>query len=132
MPTPNPNLHDADGEIDLFDNGDGNPGHMCGGSCAHGKKFRHDRIILLQPGFHRIGINWEADRITWYVDSKAVMIDAEVETIPKVEEYVIFGLQINDGIQWGPPPDVNAQLPDSFKVDYLRVWQQALPQDAAK
>jgi len=127
MPTPNPDLHDADGEIDVFDNGDGDPAHMCVGSDAHGKKFRHDRVVQLLPGFHRIGIDWQADRISWYVDGKAVMINDRVETIPQVDEYVIFGLQINDGVQWGPPPDVNTQLPDSFKVDYVRVWQRTQP-----
>jgi beta-glucanase (GH16 family) len=125
MPPPNPDLHDDDGEIDILDNGDGDPSHMCVGSSAHHNKFRRDRILKLKPGFHRIGVDWQSDGITWYVDGKAVMTNKDAATIAQVPEYFILGLQVCDGKQWGPKPGANSKLPDSLKVDYVRVWQRA-------
>jgi len=127
MPVPNPTFHDGDGEIDIFDNGSGNPNDLSGGTYRHGSHFGHDNVADLSGGWHTVGMDWQADHITWYVDGKAVssMTTTDQSKIPQTKMYFILGLQINDGQLWGPAPNSSTSFPASLDVDYVRVWQNA-------
>jgi beta-glucanase (GH16 family) len=124
LPTPAPDFHDGDGEIDILDNGDGDPSSICASSGKHGKVFRHDAVARLSRGFHVLGLDWQPDHVGWYLDGKQIMHTKDQAVIPQVDEYFILGLQINDGKLWGPAPDAGTPFPSSMEVDYVRVWQK--------
>jgi beta-glucanase (GH16 family) len=124
LPLPNPQFHDDDGEIDIVDNGAGDPGLLSAGVVTNHNHVHDDHVAELSGGFHTIGVDWQADHITWYVDGNAVMTNKQLNTIPQVPEYFILGLQVNDGL-WGAPPNSSTHFPARMQVDYVRVWQKA-------
>lgn len=122
MPTPNPDCHDGDGEIDIIDNGSGDPTNVTIGVGKHGTHFGGDNKATIGAGYHTVGLDWQADHIDWYLDGVRFAHDTDLSTIPTVNMYLIMGLQICDG-GWGNPP-TNTPLPQSMLVDYVRVWQK--------
>jgi len=126
MPVPNPTFHDGDGELDILDNGTGNPNSIAGGSYKQGVHFGHDNVGDLSGGWHTVGVDWQADHVTWYLDGQPIarMTDTNTASIPTVPMYFILGLQVNDGHTWGPAPDASTPFPSSMDVDYVRIWQQ--------
>jgi len=123
LPVPNPNFHDDDGEIDIVDNGAGDPTSLSAGVITNHNRFHDDRMASLSGGYHSVGVDWQSDHITWFVDGNAIATVTDKAKIPQVAEYFILGLQVNDG-HWGPVPDSTTPFPANLNVDYVRVWQK--------
>jgi beta-glucanase (GH16 family) len=72
-------------------------------------------------GFHTIAVDWEPNRITWYVD------DVEqchvTNHVPQQPMYVLVNLAV--GGDWPKSPDPSTPFPSSFNVDYVRVYQHS-------
>jgi beta-glucanase (GH16 family) len=73
-------------------------------------------------GWHTIGMNWQPDSISWYVDGvqrRAPFTNAAA--IPDMPMYLIMNLAV--GGTWPGYPDATTPFPSTFKVDWVRVWQ---------
>lgn len=119
MPT---SYHDANGEIDIMDNGTGNPNVLHCGAIAHGRDYQHQHPAELAPGFHIFAVDWQADHITWYVDAKPWAQTQDATLICAESMYPIFDLAV--GGKWGGPPNASTQFPAVMDVDWIRVWQR--------
>jgi serralysin len=71
-------------------------------------------------GFHRYGVNWQPDTITWYFDGKAI---SQTPTSSDMHQpmYMIVNLAL--GGHWGGMVDGSTSLPMQMKVDYIRAYE---------
>jgi len=69
--------------------------------------------------FHTIACDWEPDAIVWYVDD--VEQCRVTDNIEKEKMYVLLNLAV--GGDWPKSPDANTMFPQSFDIDYVRVYQ---------
>lgn len=75
----------------------------------------------LSAGFHTYGLDWQADRIRWYLDGNPV---AEAATPADMHKpmYMLLNLAVGDAGSW--PGKYDPGLPTAHMlVDYVRVWQ---------
>ncbi len=72
-------------------------------------------------GFHTYGVDWQADKITWYFDGKPY---GSVATPSDMHSPMYMVVNLAVGGAWpGSPPDPS-QLNAAYKIDYVRVWDQ--------
>lgn len=80
-------------------------------------------------GWHTYGLRWKPDSATFYIDGEAVH-DVSGDFIPDKAMYIV----LNSGT-WAPddrggPPDETTVFPNSFDVEYVRVYDEKLPEPA--
>lgn len=82
----------------------------------------------LSAAFHRYGVNWQADTITFYFDGRQV---AQVATPADLHKpmYMIVNLAV--GGHWPGAPDASTIFPATLQVDYIRAYQ-GLTSDGAQ
>lgn len=71
--------------------------------------------------YHTYAVQWEPDKIIWYVDG----VERRRYTgagIPQSSMYVVATLAL--GAAWTVPPDSSTPLPNTFDIDYIKVWQR--------
>jgi len=68
----------------------------------------------LSTGFHTLSIEWDRDRITWFIDGKEKF--QSVDGVPRQPMYLLIDLAVGG-------PDESTALPASFDIDYIRVYQ---------
>jgi beta-glucanase (GH16 family) len=73
----------------------------------------------LSAGFHTLAIEWERDRITWFIDGKEKF--ESVDGVPRQPMYMLIDLAV--GGRLARSPDASTTLPASFDIDYIRVYQ---------
>jgi beta-glucanase (GH16 family) len=115
--------NDTNGEIDIVDNGTGNPNVLHGTAIVHGRKDQHQHPQELSGGFHTFAVDWQADHITWYVDGKPWTRTTDRSLICAEAMYPIFDLAV--GGDWGGPPNTSTRFPAVMEVDWIRVWQKS-------
>jgi hypothetical protein len=69
-------------------------------------------------GFHTFAVDWEWNKIVWYIDGKEVF--QVTDHIPHEPMYIIANLAI--GGDWAGPPDAATVFPASFDISYIRVF----------
>ncbi len=73
----------------------------------------------LSADFHIIAAEWDADHIAWFVDG--VERFRSTKNIPQVPMFMLVNLAV--GGDWPGSPDDKTPMPNSFDVDYVRVYQ---------
>jgi|GEM_PF-2244536 len=69
---------------------------------------------------HTIGVDWEPNAITWYIDGIVRKQVTNVPKIPSTRQAVIINLALGG---WPGPPDASTVFPNEFDVRYVHVWQ---------
>lgn len=75
----------------------------------------------MTAGFHTYGMEWNAQKITWYFDGQAIGSVATPADLNK-PMYMIANLAV--GGPWGGYPDSTTKFPGDFKIDYIRAFQK--------
>ena len=124
------------GEIDVMehvegDNGEPNEafGTIHGPGYAGGQSISGN-VFIDEPfseAFHTFGVDWEPERITWFLDGE-VFHEVTPESLPDGSEWVFdhpFFLIANMAIggNFGGTIDPDLQLPASYLIDYVEVRQ---------
>ena len=73
--------------------------------------------------FHTFGVHWRPDAVTWYVDGVERGRMADPGLVCPEAMYPILNLAV--GGDWPGAPDASTKFPQTFHIDYVRVWQQA-------
>ena len=73
-------------------------------------------------GYHTFGLEWDADRLVWYVDGMERKRESNAAHIPRDPMYLIANLAV--GGDWPGSPDGTTVFPNALTVDYIRVWQR--------
>jgi beta-glucanase (GH16 family) len=68
----------------------------------------------LSTGFHILSIEWNRERITWFIDGKEKF--QSVDGVPRQPMYLLIDLAVGR-------PDESTAPPASFDIDYIRVYQ---------
>lgn len=74
----------------------------------------------LSNGFHIVAIEWDKDKIVWFVDGKERF--RSVDGVPHQPMYLAVGLAVG-GLQ-AKYPDESTKFPAIFTIDYIRVFQR--------
>jgi len=70
--------------------------------------------------FHIYALEWEPDRIRWYVDDR--MIHTTTNGIPHTPHYLILNTAV--GGKWPGNPTNTTVFPQNHDIDYVRVYQR--------
>ncbi len=123
------------GEIDIMENMGREPQAVHG--TIHGPRYSGaggvgGQIILpdkaaFADNFHVFAVEWETNRIRWFVDDKAYFT-ATPESLPKGSKWVFTSpqfllLNVAVGGGWPGNPDAKTEFPQRMLVDYVRVYQ---------
>ena len=73
----------------------------------------------LSDGFHTLSVEWESDRIAWYVDGKLKF--RSTDGVPHQPLYLLLDLAVGGSL--ARPPDDATRFPASFDIDYIRVYK---------
>jgi beta-glucanase (GH16 family) len=119
------------GEIDVMENVGQNPGvvhgtvHGPGYSGSSGVTASHDAGTSLAGDFHVYSVNWERNRIRWYLDDQlySTVTPADVRGNPWVFDHDFF-LLLNVAVGGTLPgnPDSSVTFPQTMLIDYIRVY----------
>jgi beta-glucanase (GH16 family) len=100
-------------------------GHTSVGSNAHGPIYSTSnwaRVTDLSTGYHTYGLNWQPDKITWYLDGEKIF---EMKTPSDMNKpmYLLAGVGLGEppgrsGWVGHPAPDAIAEM----KIDYIRAY----------
>ncbi|MCU1275854.1 MAG: glycoside hydrolase family 16 [Bryobacterales bacterium] len=129
LPDPNPTgtYHDGDGEIDIMEEIGSEPTvdqvHFHQKGSQWGKAFQAG--IDLSTDFHDYGVNWQPGKLDFYFDGK--LIDS-ISAAPSVAEYLILNMAVGADGSWPGAPNSTTALPSAMQVDYVRIFQQAVPE----
>ena len=124
----NPNL--AGMEIDVIEFGTTRPGMVY--HCLHwggyGKylkqKSSSTRVPYLETkDWHTFGFLWTKDKYVFYYEDQVIWRVTDKKLISHVAQYMLFSLEIE---RWAG--DITkAILPDTFFIDYIRVYKKSTP-----
>lgn len=118
------------GELDIMEFIGREPGVIYG--TAHGPGYAGgDGLggsvglgLDLSAGFHEYAVEWEADKINWYVDDQLFATvhreDVPGEWVFDHPFYLLLNLAV--GGNWPGSPDESTVFPQSLVVDYVRVY----------
>ena len=123
------------GEIDLMEYVGMEPDRLH--FTVHTKAFNHTKgtqrgTHVTSPSpwadFHRYGLIWTQEQLTWYLDDRPVFTYANDgkgrDHWPfDRPQYLLLNLAIGGG--WGGQKGIDAAIfPAEFRIDYVRVWQR--------
>ncbi len=122
LPTPDPDAHNGDGEIDITEVIDGQNTdyvhlHHEGFTTAG---YAYSPGVSLSAGYHTYGVDWEPGQITWYFDGSAVFSDSGA-IVPDTPEYVILSLWDDGG--WPGRTNASTTFPNTMQISSVQVWQ---------
>jgi beta-glucanase (GH16 family) len=69
--------------------------------------------------FHKYGVDWEADTITWYFDDKAVY---QIKTPADMHKPMFIELNVALGGYWPGNVDATTKFPAKMYVDWIKVF----------
>jgi beta-glucanase (GH16 family) len=90
----------------------------------------YDAQASLATGFHTYGVDWEPNRVTWYIDGverfhNTTNVPPGAISLPEYpgDMQIILNLAVGGSfVNHALPPDVS--LPAAMEVDYMRVYQK--------
>jgi beta-glucanase (GH16 family) len=96
--------------------------HTGTGSSGHTLTNKHSTVSDMSEGFHTYGVDWEADKTTWYYDGKQVF-QAATPSDMHSPMYMLANLAV--GGSMGGTPSA-ADYPAHMKIDYIRAYSSDL------
>ena len=73
--------------------------------------------------YHTFAMQWEPNRIIWYVDGVERKRYQVAENIPAQLMHIVANLAV--GPAWtNTPPDSTTPFPSYYDIDYIKVWQR--------
>lgn len=101
----------------------------------NGHSYTGNGVNLDPTEFHVYGIIWEENLIRWFVDGIQFYqfpIQASNNTDDAFRHPMFLLLNMAIGGNWPGYPDASTPFPSSMLVDYVRVYQEALPADISQ
>jgi len=86
---------------------------------THTKSGQGETVADTSNGYHTYGVDWEADKITFFYDGRQVFQTATPADMHK-PMYMIANLAV--GGYWPGNADGSTPWPAEMKIDYVRAW----------
>ncbi|KAA2237127.1 family 16 glycosylhydrolase [Salinarimonas soli] len=99
-----------------------------GNQWGHTQEGHSTRVGDMTNGYHTYGVNWQADKITWYFDGQQIFQAKTPDDMHK-SMYMIANLAV--GGDWPGSPDGNTKFPAEYKIDYIRAYTDKPTGDGA-
>lgn len=95
--------------------------HHWGDTPAH-HEWRAEKLTGpdLSADFHVFALNWEPDRLVWYVDG--VERHRVTDHVPQTPMFVLANLAVGGDLPGSP--DATTAFPATLEVDYIRVFRK--------
>lgn len=95
---------------------------------THGKKegantMVQDRAVIDTTQFHTYGVDWNADRIVFYIDGMEVARQ-ETPAVMKKEMYMLVDLAVGGDRSWAGPASASTGSGE-MKIDYVHAYRTA-------
>jgi beta-glucanase (GH16 family) len=71
--------------------------------------------------YHTYGLDWEKDKMVWYIDGVERKRFTDTTKIPNMAMYLIANLAV--GGTWPYSPTSTTPFPSVYSIDYIRVWK---------
>jgi len=88
-------------------------------SGAHTQSSIGTSVANTASGYHTYGVDWEADKITFYFDGKQVF---QTDTPADMHKPMFMLANLAVGGGWPGDPDATTPWPADMKIDYIRAW----------
>ncbi len=122
------------GELDIMEFVGSHPNriygtiHGPGYSGAGGIGAWHQRDAGFGDGLHTYAVEWDPDAVRWYFDGEPYELRTPFDLAGHSwlfdhEFFLILNLAV--GGAWPGPPDNTTVLPQTYSIDYVRVYQRA-------
>jgi beta-glucanase (GH16 family) len=119
------------GEIDILEYIGKEPGQVFTSlhtQDSHGNTIntKKTKIETIEEGFHIYAIDWDKDKIAFYVDSNLVYTfqpETKNENTWPFNQPFYFLINMAIGGNFGGPSIDNAVFPQEFTIDYIKVYQ---------
>lgn len=111
------------GEVDVFE-ALGDPRAIYTTAIFGKDRKAHQRIALpfdSSADFHRYGVLWAPDKLTWYVDRKPVFAAPTPPALKKTPMFMLLSFAV--GGPWGGYPDANTVFPGRYVVRRVSAWR---------
>jgi beta-glucanase (GH16 family) len=127
----------ACGEIDIVESINANPKVVYG--TLHGPGYSGDNALkgkltlpsgTLDQAYHVYAVDWSPDKIVWYFDGAAYHTET-ASSVPPGSRWVFndhpFFLILNLAVggNWPGYPDASTAFPQTYLIDYVRVYESA-------
>jgi beta-glucanase (GH16 family) len=119
----------SNGEIDIMEILGDRPDflnvtlHMGGSGAAGINRFVRQKVADLSAGYHVYTLMWSEREIAIALDGIELTRTATPEAL-KGDMYLLMNLAV--GGKWPGSPNQTTPFPAEFKIDYVRIWQEAL------
>lgn len=97
--------------------------HMGEEGVAGINRFVRKKTVDLTSDFHVYSLMWSEKEIAMALDGVELARTATPEAL-KADMYLLMNLAV--GGKWPGSPNAGTPFPAEFKIDYVRVWQEAL------
>ncbi|MDX2459563.1 MAG: glycoside hydrolase family 16 protein [Gammaproteobacteria bacterium] len=74
----------------------------------------------MSKDFHVYAVDWQPDRIVWYVDGIERWRYSDIAYVPNLPMYLLVNLDVGGG--GAGTPDASTVFPGLYEIDYIRVW----------
>ena len=95
---------------------------------SHGNTINTKKTVIetIEQGFHLYAIDWNSDKIDFYVDNQLVyrfQPDNKTEAVWPYNQPFYFLVNMAIGGNFGGPAVDDSIFPQEFKIDYIKVYQ---------
>lgn len=95
---------------------------------SHGNTINTKKTVIetIEQGFHLYAIDWNPDKIDFYVDNQLVyrfQPDNKTEAVWPYNQPFYFLVNMAIGGNFGGPAVDDSIFPQEFKIDYIKVYQ---------
>lgn len=95
---------------------------------SHGNTINTKKTLIetIEQGFHLYAIDWNPDKIDFYVDNQLVyrfQPDNKTEAVWPYNQPFYFLVNMAIGGNFGGPEVDDSIFPQEFKIDYIKVYQ---------
>ncbi|PNU05604.1 family 16 glycosylhydrolase [Novosphingobium guangzhouense] len=112
-------------ELDIFEQHGKDPNVLymtTHGTSTPGKTMEaQDRAVLDTTQFHTYGVDWNGERIIYYIDGMEVARQATPAAMKK-EMYMLVNLAVGGTESWSGPSDASTPTGE-MKIDYIRAYR---------
>ncbi|EJU14713.1 glycoside hydrolase family protein [Sphingomonas sp. LH128] len=114
-------------ELDIFEQHGKDPNVLymtTHGTSTPGKTMEaQDRAVVDTTQFHTYGVDWNGERIVYYIDGMEVARQATPAAMQK-EMYMLVNLAVGGTASWSGPSDASTPTGE-MKIDYIRAYRTA-------
>jgi beta-glucanase (GH16 family) len=74
--------------------------------------------------FHTYGVDWDNNRIAWYIDRILVHVETTPDSLKNRACYILANVAVQNQAGWGGGPNSSTRFPATMKIRAIRAWKR--------